>query len=270
MSRKTVLVGLLGSVLDSRQGAERWEFWRPSVAIGQHEDLKIDRYELLYEEKFQRLAETVAGDIRTVSPETDLRTHPIRLADPWDFEEVYGVLPDFAANYPFDSDHEDYLLNITTGTHAAQICLFLLAEARYFPARLVQQAPASRGKRTGEPGTYRVIDLDLSKYDRLAARFQRERTEGLSFLKSGIETRNERFNLLMERIEHVAIHSADPILLTGPTGAGKSQLARRIYALKKQRLLERRISHQDSTARILTANAEKQPPRGSVRSHSHT
>jgi len=39
----------------------------------------------------------------------------------------------------------------------------------------------------------------------------------------------------MEEIEHVAIHAKEPILLTGPTGAGKSKLARRIYELKKSR-----------------------------------
>jgi transcriptional regulatory protein RtcR len=37
---------------------------------------------------------------------------------------------------------------------------------------------------------------------------------------------------MIERIEQVAIRSKAPILLTGPTGAGKSQLARRIYELK--------------------------------------
>ena len=38
------------------------------------------------------------------------------------------------------------------------------------------------------------------------------------------------FNRLIDRIEEVAIKTRDPILLMGPTGAGKSQLARRIYA----------------------------------------
>ena len=33
----------------------------------------------------------------------------------------------------------------------------------------------------------------------------------------------------------MAIRSKAPMLLTGPTGAGKSQLARRIYELKKAR-----------------------------------
>jgi len=40
---------------------------------------------------------------------------------------------------------------------------------------------------------------------------------------------------MIEKVEQVAIGSKDPVLLLGPTGAGKSQLARRIYELKKRR-----------------------------------
>src|SRR6185369_8510304 len=42
---------------------------------------------------------------------------------------------------------------------------------------------------------------------------------------------------LIERIEHVAGTTRAPILLTGPTGAGKSHLAKRIFALKKAKRL---------------------------------
>ena len=87
----------------------------------------------------------------------------------------------------------------------------------------------------GAPGTYDIIDLDLSRYDRIATRFKAEQREAASFLKSGIETRNPAFNHMIDRIEHVAIKSKAPLLLTGPTGAGKSQLARRIYDLKHAR-----------------------------------
>ena len=57
----------------------------------------------------------------------------------------------------------------------------------------------------------------------------------MSFLKGGIPTRNAAFNRLIERIEQVAIRSAEPILLLGPTGAGKTRLARRIFDLKQSR-----------------------------------
>src|SRR5262249_52164706 len=109
-----------------------------------------------------------------------------------------------------------------------------LTESRHLPARLLQTSPPRRDQSPG-PGSYAVIDLDLSRYDRLASRFAAERKEGLSFLKAGIDTRNEAFNRLMERMEQVAIASRAPVLLLGPTGAGKSQLARRIYELKKAR-----------------------------------
>ncbi|MFT7643568.1 MAG: transcriptional regulatory protein RtcR, partial [Pirellulaceae bacterium] len=231
---KTVLIGLLGSQLDAGVGARRWERWRPSVGLCQQPQLLLDRYELLYAPGDRRLASIVAEDIGSISPETEVCASEFAVADPWDFEEVYGSLHQWARSYKFDLENERYLVNITTGTHVAQICLFLLTESRHMPGSLLQASPP--GKRaTAAIGTYRLIDLDLSQYDRLAERFALEQTEGSSFLKSGIETKNDEFNRMITQIERVATKSREPLLLTGPTGAGKSQLARRIFELKKLR-----------------------------------
>ena len=230
---QAVLISILGNSLDAGRSESRWNHWRPTVALCQHEDLLIHKLVLLHERNDVALAERIAEDVRSVSPETDVRLHPIEFQDPWDFEEVFAGLHAFAREYPFITDEEQYLVNITTGTHVQQICLFLLAESRHIPGRLLQATPPKRD-RIGI-GTYRVIDLDLSRYDALAARFALEQQESLSFLKSGIETRNSTFNRLIEQIERVAIGSTAPILLTGPTGAGKSQLAKRIYELKRRR-----------------------------------
>jgi transcriptional regulatory protein RtcR len=237
--RKLVVIGILGTTLDAGKGNARWDRWRPTVALTQHEDLLVDRLELLHGSAVSQLAAQVTADIAHVSPETKIVPHVMDFRDAWDFEHVYEKLFAFASSYAFDLDKEDYLVHITTGTHVAQICLFLLTESRYFPARLLQTSPGDRTPQ--RPGTYTIIDLDLSKYDRLAARFQTEKDEARSFLKSGIETKNPRFNALIERIEQVSIASRAPILLTGPTGAGKSKLARRIFELKKAR---RRVSGQ--------------------------
>jgi transcriptional regulatory protein RtcR len=233
-TKKRVVIGLLGSVLDSGFHQERWNKWRPTVSLCKHTDLAVDRFELIYDPKFKDLANVVMADIPRVSPTTEVKGTTQSLRDPWDFEEVYAALHDFVRGYEFKPDEEEYLVHITTGSHVQQICLFLLTESRHFPARLVQTSPEDN-KRRGPAGKFAIIDLDLSKYDRLASRFGTEQKEARTFLKSGIATRNQHFNQLIEQIEHVAIHAKEPILLTGPTGAGKSQLARRIYELKKSR-----------------------------------
>jgi transcriptional regulatory protein RtcR len=233
---RRIVFGMLGTQLDYGPGPDRWISWRPSVALCAHEDLLIDRLELLYPVKSIALAEQVRGDIATCSPETQVVLHPVDQADPWDFQEVFGSLHDFATAYTFDPEAEEYLVHMTTGTHVAQICLFLLTEARYFPAKLLQTSPPKKRKH-GAAGEYRIIDLDLSRYDAIASRFAREQRDAVSFLKSGIGTRNAAFNALIELIEQVAVNSPEPILLMGETGAGKSQLARRIFELKKSRNL---------------------------------
>lgn len=234
-ARKLIVIGLLGSQLDrGAPGAQRWESWRPTVSICQHEELLVHRLEILHDPKSLLLAEATSADIQSVSPETTVRRHAVEFRDPWDFEEVYGVLADFARKYPFDPAREEYLIHITTGTHVAQICLFLLTESRRLPGKLIQTAPPTERERRS-PGRYTIIDLDLSRYDRLATRFAEERQEAHAFLKSGIATRNATFNKMIAEIEHVAVAARDPILLLGPTGAGKSSLARRIFELKTQR-----------------------------------
>jgi transcriptional regulatory protein RtcR len=228
-----VVIGFVGSTLDaSKRDASRWNKWRPTVGLAMHEDLRVDRLVMLHGAQHGDLARYLTADIAAVSPETQVEPRIVGFKDPWDFEEVYGTLLDFARAYPFDPDAEDYLIHITTGTHVVQICLFLLTEAHYLPGLLLQTQPR-RGGGPDAVGNWSAIDLDLSRYDSIATRFAVAAQESASFLKSGIETRNAAFNALIDEIERVAIRSRAPLLLMGPTGAGKSQLARRIYELKR-------------------------------------
>ncbi|MCP5146386.1 MAG: sigma 54-interacting transcriptional regulator [Gammaproteobacteria bacterium] len=236
--KPTVVIGILGSTLDAGKfGPGRWSKWRPSVGLCMQEDLRVDRFVLIHGQQHQRLAGFVQQDIAAVSPETRVEQHIIEFTDPWDFEEVYGKLLDFARSYPFDPDTEDYLVHITTGTHVVQICLFLLTEAHYLPGRLLQTQPVKGA--ADAAGSWNAIDLDLSRYDSIATRFAAAAAESTSFLKSGIETNNPAFNRMIDEIEQVTVATRAPLLLMGPTGAGKSQLARRIFELKR---LKRQVS----------------------------
>lgn len=231
---KTIAISILGTTMDRRgKGDKRWDKWRPTISMCQHDDLLVDRLELLFDNHSQSLANQVTEDIARVSPETEVVHHRVNFSDPWDFETVYSDLLDFARSYDFKPGKERYLTHITTGTHVAQICLYLLTEAGYLPGQLLQTSPSSRD--SNEPGQYQIIDLDLSKYDQIASRFKKEHQEGTTYLKGGIETNSAVFNTMIEQLEQVSIRSNEPILITGPTGAGKSQLAQRVFELRKQR-----------------------------------
>ena len=235
---KTTVISVLGTQKDAHggRGPSRWDTWRPTIGLVQQENLLIDELHLILNSEHMPLAERVKDDIISVSPQTKVIFDIVQLKDPWDFEEVYDKFYSYAKKPCFHEDATNYYIHISTGSHVEQICLFLLAESHHLQAKLVQTSPKEgHVHHSHDPkGTCSIIDLDLSRYDKLAARFEVERRDDLTFLKQGIDTRNADFNHLIETIERVAVRSSDPILLTGPTGAGKSQLAKQIYLLKKQ------------------------------------
>ena len=246
--KKNVIFGFLGNVLDNRgRGKKRWARWRPTIDLCRQTDLAISRLELLYFANDEQLLCDIVNDIKILSPNTEIKPIVINIADPWDFEQVYTCLFDIAKRYSFDPDKEDYYLHITTGTHVAQICWFLLAESRYYPAKLLQTSPPVKSNKVEEriynneaelianspKGKANTIDLNLNRYDQILNRFQQYASEATELLKSGIATRNQLFNQLIAEIEQVASRSYAPMLLCGPTGAGKSFLAKQIYLLKQ-------------------------------------
>lgn len=232
---KTVVIGILGSRLDHQGlGLRRWNRWRPSISILLQDQFPVDKFLLLYHPNERQLAELTLADMRELRPGIEAIGYAVNYDDPWDFGQVYEQLHGFTREYEFDPERERYFVHITTGTHVAQICLFLLVEANFIPGQLLQTSP--QGEQRNHPqGNCFIIDLNLTRYDQIAMRFEREAQEAIAYLKSGIATRNADFNALISQIEQVSIKSTAPILITGATGAGKSQLAKRIYELKKQR-----------------------------------
>lgn len=235
---KTTVISVLGTEKDAHGGTgpSRWDTWRPTIGLVQQEDFPIDELHLIFNKEHLKLAERVKADINSVSPETKVVFDIIQLKDPWDFEEVYAKFYDYAKAPYFHNEKTDYYIHISTGSHVEQICLFLLAESHHLAGKLIQTSPKEGHVRrsSDSKGTINIINLDLSRYDKLAKRFEIERQDDLTFLKQGIDTKNAAFNKLIETIERVAVRSNDPILLTGPSGAGKSQLAKQIYLLKKE------------------------------------
>ncbi len=227
-----IVIGILGSRLDNvGLGSKRWLRWRPTMSLLMHHEFPVDELILIYHKQDQALLDLTLKDISTLCLDIEISIYLVDYDDPWDFEQVYSQLHDFSHAYNFDPENNNYHFHITTGTHVAQICIYLLTEANYFPGKLIQTAPSKEGAH----GELFTIDLDLSRYDQIASRFNRDAQQDISYLKDGIETRNKRYNQLIDEIEQVAIRSKAPILLMGPTGVGKSHLAKKIYELKQQR-----------------------------------
>lgn len=240
---KRVVLGYYGMIKDAGTGRRRWNRWRPTISLAQDEEQHFDRFELIHPVGHEEGAAFVAKDLKALRPDLEVVLRPLDFDDPWDFEEVYAGFYEFARSYPFDLQKEEYLFHITNGTHVMQICWFLLAESRHLPVKLLQSSPSKdtdgRGLSKRSPANLRIIDLDLSRYDAIARRHAEEREESLEVLKGGIDTKNAAYNQLIGQIELVALRSEEPILLMGPTGAGKSHLAEQIARLRQQRRLVR-------------------------------
>jgi energy-coupling factor transporter ATP-binding protein EcfA2 len=91
-----------------------------------------------------------------------------------------------------------------------------------------------RGSKTPEivsTGAPAVTDLQHAQYARVVSRLLDVRREHQVVLTNGIGTKNRAFNELIARVDFVCLRDRAPILLMGPTGAGKTALARRIHQL---------------------------------------
>ena len=238
-TKNQIIFGILGRIEDDKGvGEERWNEWRPTVDLCRQKNLTIYRYELFYQPKDKKLAELTVNDLKKISPKTKVKLHEIKIKNPFNLEEVFNVFYDFAKKYEFKFEEEKYLVNISTGTHIMKICLFLLTEAKYFPANLVQspKPDIEKTKKTGhyiEP--FIEIDLRLEKHKKIAQRLSKEKQNDILFLKDNIQTENPAFENLMTQILYVSLNSNSPILLTGNTGVGKSSLAKRIHKIKNEK-----------------------------------
>ena len=106
--------------------------------------------------------------------------------------------------------------------------LIMLFHFKRLPFQMLRLAPNPE-----KPGDIimEIYEGDIRKWIASIADSEKRNVAAQTFLKSCIESRNPVFNKLIE-MEHVATHSTAPVLLSGPTGSGKSHLARKIYELR--------------------------------------
>ncbi len=149
-----------------------------------------------------------------------------------DIRSSYRFFSDFFSRFTFDAGSFDYYMYFSSGNlFAHAFMLILLSNLHNLPLRIVHLRRDL--ERTG--WFAEIYEGKISRWVAEIGQYERDRSDALDFLKSSIKTGNAAFNALIRDIEHVAMHSSAPILLSGPTGSGKSQLARRIYELRRDR-----------------------------------
>lgn len=228
-ARPRVVFSFFGSRRDLRSSP-----FRPTLSLcSAPREWPVAQLVLLREPRDEHATRELIEDVRAASPKTAVQEVPFSVRDPWDVEEVLGSLYEQLLRYPFDPERQDYFAHLSTGTHAAIVALFLLTKSRHLPGRLVSSVPPDLRGGPLKRESIRIAEPDLSRYLQVEARRRSEELRGVELLKASIDTRNESYNALMERILRVALRADTPMLLTGPTGAGKTALASRIYKLKK-------------------------------------
>ena len=174
------------------------------------------------------LAKRIVGDSAQVSPETKCAGISVDLARSLGLRG--GLRP--AARFRRGPTHSTRTQRTISSTSprahtSAQICWFLLTEARAVPGRLLQ--PLHPDARVGRA----LIRSSTStcRATTVSPRASNRKSGATSFLKSGIETGNAPS--IHDRPNRAGRDPPKaPILLTGPTGAGKIAARPRISELK--------------------------------------
>ena len=124
-----VVISILGQRLDNvGYGQKRWFRWRPTMSLLMHHDFQVDELVLLYQKDETKLLEQTMSDAQELCLNIKITPYEVMYEDPWDFEQVYNQLHGFADSYSFNREQNNYFFHITTGTHVAQICFYLLTD----------------------------------------------------------------------------------------------------------------------------------------------
>lgn len=239
MHADVVLIGFIDGRLEPGGARHRWEAWHQCMALAQREQVQVTRMELLHTRGQGALAERIRTDIAGAAPRVQVSLTPIDLPDMAELRAVQEALREWARSYPFDPQREQYWTPLCSDLQVAQLGLCLLLESPVIRGVMLQDS--TQGST--------AVGAKLVRLDDGCAPEAAPRRNGTSHSPApspapgptpvqaigggAFITRNARFAGMIEQIERVAMRSRAPVLLIGPTGVGKSMLARRMYDLKK-------------------------------------
>lgn len=236
----------------------RHDVWRPTIALALGYDrsskdpnkfpaLHFDKIYLLYnktdepESAKARVVKEILCDLEEISKTKHFEIESIQhdFKSPFCQAEVYEYLYTLLQEPRFHESETDYFVNVGNGTNAIKNSLFLLTHDRQIIAKRIIPHPWGEHHKSYRHyrGWYQLDDP--AEFDEI---YSSLRQKGLDFrinaINTGIETKDEKFKKLLSEIATVSKVTRNPILLTGASGSGKTQIAKNIFAaLEKDQLV---------------------------------
>jgi transcriptional regulatory protein RtcR len=213
----------------------RWNHFRPTLAFAAQKVRPLKTLHLVclpWKTKAAKHLETLRRDLQEAAPEVRLVEHHADFSDPYDHIQCGRFFWQVMCKNFSENDPSPWLLQVNTGTHAAQFVLHILAHRQEVPSELVQTMPGSMGtprKNHTTGAGLRTLDLrwTLTSPDRWG---EIEKDEAEAGDKTNLWSRNPEIQKhFCEIVDLVGARTSDSILLLGETGTGKTYLAEKIH-----------------------------------------
>lgn len=211
--------------------------------------------------RVERVRAILEGELARVFERGEVRVHELRVDDPGDMAQVFGSLCKFCDRYDFGPvGGDDALFFAASGVLVEQLSTYMVVSNRYFPGKLVCSAVVGDlgGRGTTGPlrtktstlvkkgrdvaslpyevgAGLRVVDLDEVRRAALDTLVPSEQVEGEYLLPSGLAVRSSRLRHLLRDVEGIVEGAPSSILLRGSSAAGRSEIARKIFEVKRSK-----------------------------------
>ena|GEM_PF-4674446 len=234
---------LIGEFSDQvPRNSDLWERFRPTVAIGTQKNIEFTYMLIVYQSQrpdHVSLLKTLCDDIAQIrdesgSPSLKIIEVPVEFPDIHDFATTYTVVLKGLKEF-LPEDCEEVYLHMNTGFHTMQFAMYTIAEQRLLPQPifLVQTIPGE-GERISnkESNTIcsvaRILDLSWVKYPEIKTDVEKRKYPFQTKWDATIPE-NQKLRILYENMMLIGGKTVDPLILLGPTGSGKTFIARIIH-----------------------------------------
>jgi transcriptional regulatory protein RtcR len=242
-------VDLVGSAELAHEAA-----WRSFLELNREQSFFQVQVELWVHPTASKRGARLKAAIEQSFPGSVVRTHEIFVRDESDVAQVFGVLCDFCEQYRFDERACEYLIHSSSGIPSQQLSSFMLVSGRYFPGKIlcglrgmvlsekeeptvVDTAEKSFSQQKSHKDPLTLVDIPEVLRGAFEFRMKGVVAKEQYSLPGGVPVRSPIIKALLRDVEGVVKAFHQPILLSGQTGVGRSEIARKVFDVKYSRRL---------------------------------